>query len=308
MAPLQIRRVGYAAGAEIRGVDLSVPLDDATVAEIRQAWLEHLILCFPDQNLTDMEQLVTFTSRFGEVDRIGAAHDRDNQNPAIILLTNKARGDKPWDGHKQGEYWHSDQSQTLHPNPGTFVLAKELPAVGGDTMFSNQYMAYESLSHTMKSLLDGLEAVHDSALRARFGYALNPAAQTNESRPRKKEPPVVHPVVTVHPETKRKTLYVDQRVPHFLGMTEEESRPLLDFLLRHAVNYEFTYRHRWRVNDLIMWDNRCLMHYALVDYDQLREPRHLWRCALRGPTRGYLFDPNDASADSKGKPRLVPAI
>jgi taurine dioxygenase len=209
----------------------------------------------------------------------------------LLLVTNKPRGDKPWDGHTQGQTWHSDQSCTLYPSPGTFVLAKELPQVGGTTLFANQYLAYETLSPALQKILDGLEAVHDLGTTAQQEKQRDFAATNLTATPAYEDfgdPPVVHPVVKVHPETGRRALYVDDRVRNFAGMTEEETKPLLGFLLEHAVRYEFTYRHVWRENDLILWDNRCLLHRALVDYDQMHQYRHMWRCALRGEKSGYL--------------------
>jgi taurine dioxygenase len=288
---LRIRRLGYALGAEITGIDLARPLDDATLAQIRQAWLDHLLLCFPGQNLRQAE-FVAFSDRMGDVDRACNPSTRDLENRDVILVTNKPRGDKPWDGHKQGQTWHSDQSYTLRPNLGTILLAKELPDVGGETIWANQYLAYETLSPTLRGIVERLSAVHDNSRVeaieqardfARTGLAI--AA----GRRKEKSVPVVHPAVKLHPETHRKALYVGGWVSQFEGMTEEESRPLIDFLVAHAVRYEFTYRHRWSVNDVIVWDNRCLMHYAVSDYDLLRQPRHLWRCPLRGPEAGHLY-------------------
>jgi taurine dioxygenase len=283
-----IRRLGYALGAEVTGVDLSRPLDDVTVAELRRAWLDHQVLCFRDQRLSRKEDLVAFASRFGEIDRLCNPKQRDSENPDIQLVTNKPRDGKPWDGHIRGEVWHSDQSYTLCPNVGTFLLAKELPDVGGSTLFANQYSAYLTLSTAMKDIVEMLSAVHDVTKAV--------TSDVTKAKRATVDPPVVHPVVKLHPETQQKVLFVGERMRQFVGMTPEESRPLIDFLVRHAVTYEFTYQHRWRVNDLLMWDNRCLMHYAVSDYDQLRQARHMWRCSLLGPETGRLYRPDDDAA------------
>jgi taurine dioxygenase len=295
---LQIRRMGYALGAEITGVDLRRPLDDGTVTDIRRAWLDHLVLCFPNQDLTG-DQLVAFTSRFGDVENNGA----DNRiahpdNPHVAILANKPVAGKPWDGYKEGQSWHSDRSCSVSPMTGTFLLSKEIPDVGGDTMFANQYMAYESLSPAMKDILDRLSAVHDLSITK---------GAEKKGAGRITYPLVVHPVVKIHAETKRKALYVGQRVRQFVGMTEEESKPLLDFLTQHAVTYEFTYRHRWSVNQLVMWDNRCTMHIALSDYDLYGQPRHMIRCSLLGPQTGHVYEPGNVATSSHEAPQRAVA-
>ena len=282
MAQLQIKRIGYALGAEVRGIDLSRPLDVATVAEIRRAWLEHLLLCFPDQVL-DGEQLTALASRFGDEldDNNRSPLMRDPGNHYILFNTNKPINGRQPTGYKAGQNWHSDRSFTESPDVVSLLLAKEIPEVGGDTMFTNMYMAYETLSPALQGILDRLEALHDSAKIK--NYDQRGAEEAAEFR--RDNPPVAHPVVKVHPETGRKALYVGERVSKFVGLTEEESAPLLSFLTKHAVQYEFNYRHRWKVNDLLMWDNRCLMHIALSDYDR-RQPRHMLRCTVLGPKSG----------------------
>lgn len=281
MARLQVRRLAYALGAEVRGVDLRLPLDEATLAEIRQTWLEHLLLCFPDQ-LLDSAQLVAFSRYFGEVDDNPNSKTRDPQNSQVIQLTNKAIGGRPFDGYKQGQSWHSDRSYTMRPTPRTFVLAKEVPAYGGDTMFANQYMAYETLSPKLQEILGGLNAIHDG-MKIK-GYEVQSPEVIEKHRAA--YPLVVHPVVKVHPETQRKALYVGDRVRGFEAMTVEESAPLLDYLVQHATRYEFVYRHRWKPNDLVAWDNRCLMHLAISDYDLYHDVRHLIRTSLSGESIG----------------------
>jgi taurine dioxygenase len=304
MAELQIRRLGYALGAEVRGVDLTGSLDDATIADIRKAWLDHLVLCFPDQNLSK-DGLVAFARRFGEIDDNRTNKTRDPENVHVTFVTNKAVAGKAFDGYKGGQNWHSDRSYTARPAPGTFLFAKELPDVGGNTIFSNQYMAYEALSPAMRGIVDRLSAVHDyDKIKGNHIQASEVLAINHQAHP-----PRVHPMTKVHPETHRKALFIGERLRQIEGMTPEESQPLLDFLNRHAVTYEFTYRHRWRVNDLLLWDNRCLLHLAPTDYDLHRQPRHMMRCTLRGPTLGYDWDPSGAAARSESESReAVPVL
>ena len=283
---MTIRRLGYALGAEVTGLDLKRPLDDDAAARLRAAWLEHIVLCFPGQDLEPGEQLA-FCARFGELDdpmNVGALPGRPDF-PFLQLIVNQPVT-------VQGQVlrssfaseWHSDTSYSDEPATGSFLLAKALPDAGGDTMFANAYLAYETLSPAMQRLVDGLEGVHDTTLQGDFARQ-NPEVQAAK---RKRHPPVVHRVVRIHPETGRKALYVGNRLRFFVGMTEEETRPLRDFLNAHMTRYEFVYRHRWTVNDLLMWDNRCSMHYAVQDYDR-SQLRRLQRCSLRPPKTGYLY-------------------
>jgi taurine dioxygenase len=295
MSQLKVRRLGYALGAAVTGVDLAAPLDGALVAQIRKIWLDHVILCFPAQNL-NAEQLIAFCSRFGELNDNRQSDSRHPEFSKVLLLRSQPQED---DGKRlrgvAGPQWHSDLSFTDHPASATFLLCKVIPQAGGDTMFTNMYLAYESLSPTMKRIIDPLEAVHDTSLSVNFLKRYRTAEA--QAKKRRMNPPVAHPVVRVHPETGRKALYVGRRIRNFVGMTEEETKPLLDFLNRHAANYEFVYRHRWTVNDLVMWDNRSSMHYAVQDYDQLRL---MLRCALLTPKSGYIVsDGNPAFGSSQ---------
>jgi taurine dioxygenase len=163
-------------------------------------------------------------------------------------------------------------------------LGKDMPDVGGDTQFVNLYMAYEALSPAFQRMLESLSGVHEWAR----GPKVDPGKQLY--------PPVVHPMVRVHPESGRKSLYVADRIRHFVGMTEEESRPIVDFLMHHATRYEFMYRHRWGANDLVIWDNRCTLHYAVQDFDQ-EQLRRNWRSSLVGPRAGEVYiEPDSRSA------------
>ncbi len=149
---LRIRRLGYALGAEVTGIDLREPLEAPVYEALRQAWYDHLALCFRDQELTQ-DQLLRFADCFeGELDRFDSERTVDPDDARILFLSTKPRPGKAWDGYKQGVHWHSDRSYSTRPATGTFVLAKELPDAGGDTMFANQYMAYETLSDKMRVL------------------------------------------------------------------------------------------------------------------------------------------------------------
>ena len=203
----------------------------------------------------------------------------------MTLVTNKGIriGAKQLSGVRADE-WHSDASFTNRPGVANFLLAKELPEAGGDTMFANMYLAYETLSAAFQRLAESLEGIHDVSLSPDY-QRLNP-----ESREKRRDaaPPAAHPLVRVHPETGRKSLYVGGFLRNFVGMSEEESQPIVSFLNSHATRYEFLYRHRWKLGDLVMWDNRCAMHYAVMDYDQ-GDSRSMQRCMLLPPESGRLY-------------------
>jgi taurine dioxygenase len=297
MSQLTIQRFGYALGADVTGLDLRQPLDAAAVASVRAAALEHLLLRFPDQNLQP-EEFRAFAQRFGAL-RTGFGETADAKTPDFEQLTNQPVNGKPWDGYKNGSNWHTDRSHTTQPTGFIFLNCKQTPAVGGNTMFANMYMAYETLSPAMRSIVDQLWLVHDRNLGESYVPPHLPQRirdkmrEASTKRAQAFNAPVAQPAVRVHPETKRKALYVGTRVSKIVGMTDEESRPLLDFLQRHAVTYEFTYRHSWTVNDLLMWDNRCMLHMGLCDYDLENDKRTLYRSAVVGDKSGYLYTGDD---------------
>jgi taurine dioxygenase len=285
VSKLQIRRVGYALGAEVTGLDLREPIGASAIAEIRAAWLEHIVLCFPGQDL-EAEHLSSFANLFGELDDNRALpHLRHPDHPAVYVIVNKPlviKG-KSYSGGAASQ-WHTDLSYTSRPGTAGFLIAKELPDVGGNTMFANMYLAYEHLSPTLQRMIDPLEGIHDITTGATYLKGDPPAIQAEK---RRLNPPVAHPVVRVHPEAGRKALFLGENVRQFAGMTEEESRPLIAYLNSHATRHEFVYRHSWRANDLVMWDNRCALHYAVLDYDP-GQLRRLLRCSLLGPKTGRV--------------------
>lgn len=279
-ARIEIKRVSGALGAEVFGVDLGQPLDDATLAEIRRAWLEHLVLFFPGQRLSDAA-LERFTAAMGPfgiepfVDAIATEH------PHVLAVIKEADEKRK---ANFGGNWHSDWSFQDKPPACTFLYALELPPHGGDTMWTNQYLAYNTLSPGLRSMLDGLEAMH-SAKRpyGRKGiYADKSQARSMKIRTGEEaESETAHPVVRVHGESGRRALYINQVYTiRFKDMTEAESAPLLSYLYAHATRPEFTCRYRWSVGTLAMWDNRCTQHYAINDYDGYR--RELHRTTLAG--------------------------
>ncbi len=292
---LGVNKLSYALGAEITGLDLRNPLDDRTVDEIRRIWMENLVVVIRGQDVTPVQQ-VAFGRRLGPLDdhkslpfyRLPDQHE-------IFLITNKQVNGKPSETKDTGRLWHSDHSFTTRPTMASALYCKEIPAIGGDTLFSNMYMAYDTLSDALKKILDGLEAVHDIVDYAPF--RTRSAEQVAEMR--RINPAVAQPVVRVHPETGKKALYVSEALTfRFVGMTEDESRGLLRFLWSHSVKPEFVYRHQWKVGDLLMWDNRCAMHMAPADYAP-GQPRLMHRITILGtPSGRYLHEqaPQQAAA------------
>ena len=255
---IKVLPLAGAIGAEITGVDLSTDLVDDTVAEIRRAWLEHLVVFFRDQFLGPKEFLA-FAGRIGEPVEYPFVKGIEGF-PEIISVTKL-----PHETVNFGGIWHSDTVYLERPPMATMLVAREVPPYGGDTMFANMYAAYDSLSPGLQRMLDGLRAVNSSALAD--------VSKTREDRIRdsgagaEQEFLAEHPVVRTHPETGRKALYVNEaHTARFADMTDDESRPLLRYLFDQAVRPEHTCRFQWRVGSVALWDNRCAMHNPVNDY------------------------------------------
>ncbi len=282
---LKLRPLSYSLGAEVCAIDVSRKMSEHDFGDVYRAFLEHGILLFRDQHIT-REQHIEFSRRFGELDKHDALpRDRHPDHPEILMVTNEPKlNGAPSDSKYTGRQWHSDMSFTLVPSSGSLLRCITAPPVGGDTMFANMYMAYDALSAGMKKLIAGLHGIHMSGTRK--------IANSTTGIPRAEEqkrinPPVAQPVVRMHPETGRKALYIGDKVKSFDGMTEEESRPLIEYLVQHATRPEFVYRHQWQANDILVWDNRCTMHCALGDFDET-QLRHMERTTVLGTPSGYV--------------------
>jgi taurine dioxygenase len=277
--------LSYMLGVEVRGLDLSAPLDSDTFASLRRAFLDHGgLMLLRNQRIT-REQHIAFSRRFGDLETHDAVpRDRDPEHPEILLVNNLARQGKTADGKMIGQEWHSDLAPSLLPAAISLLRAIQVPPAGGDTMFANMYAAYETLSPGMQKLLAGLHAVY---IRKRKGVS-----EEWEKENRRLNPPVSQPLVRTHPETGRPALYIGESVPAFEGMTAAESRPLIDYLVKHATQPRFTYRHRWQKDDLLIWDNRSTMHLALGDYDPA-EVRELERTTVKGHPSGHFCREED---------------
>ena len=280
---LTFRPLSHALGAEIQGVDLAKPLSNSEFDQIHSKFLESGILLFRNQKIT-REQHIAFSRRFGELDRHDSLpRDRHPDYPELLLVTNIPEKDGKESASKYtGQQWHSDMSFTLEPSLGSLLRGITIPPVGGDTMFTNMYMAYDTLSDGMKKLIEPLHGIHTGRRKVTDPDSAREREQTRIN------PPIAQPLVRVHPETGRKALYIGEKVSGLVGMTEEESKPIIDFLVRHATRPQFVYRHQWRQDDILLWDNRCTMHIALGDYAE-GEIRHLERTTVKGMPSGYYL-------------------
>lgn len=273
-AQFAVEPIAGALGAEISGLDLAQPLTDDTILALRRVWLDHLVVFVRDQNLSPA-QFLALGRRFGEVIEypfVKGLPDYPEIIPVLKLEHERVNF---------GGVWHSDTAYLDVPPMASMLLAREIPPHGGDTLFANMYLAYETLSDGLKAMLEGLTAINSSAKAD--------ASRTREDRMKdsarevKKDYVAAHPVVRRHPETGRRALYVNvAHTVRFDGMTEEESAPLLEYLFRHQTRPEFTCRFRWRPGSLAFWDNRCAQHNAINDYAGHR--RLLHRITLAGDT------------------------
>jgi taurine dioxygenase len=262
---VRVRPLSPAVGAEVTGLSLAGEISDATMDELFDAFHEHCVLVFPDQHLDAVSQQA-FAAHWGTPAVVPylAPHAVPG-SPAVLRVPNMGKA------NTLTENWHFDAAYFENPPPIAILAAQVLPPVGGDTMWANQYAAYEALTPAMQRLLSGLRAAFTGSMPDDDGV--------------RREVVTYHPVVRTHPATKRQALGIGriESVPYFEGMTEEESRGLLEFLYHHASRPEFVYRHQWRDGDVVMWDNRCLLHYAIHDHGDAERLMH----------RATVIDPHD---------------
>ena len=274
---IKVRPIAGALGAEISGVNLA-SVDDDTFAEIRAAWLEHLVVFFRDQVITP-DQQIAFAKRFGEIHYHPFMQGMP-EHPEILEIV-KEEGDT----RAFGETWHTDQMFNPKPAKATILYAKETPDAGGDTLFANMYLAYDALSEPMKAMLAGVKTWNvgdrkklsqgDGKGSLREGrYVGNQRMAAKVRDPGDLQTETAHPLVRTHPETGRKAIYIGNHTQTLHGFRHAEARPIVDFLVAHTVHPEFTCRFRWAVGSLAIWDNRCTQHRALNDYPGKRRRMH----------------------------------
>ncbi len=273
---LDVEPLSGALGAVLHGPDLSAELSNQTFDEIHQAFLDHNVIFFRDQDL-DPHQQIAFGRRFGPI----AAYpfmEGLPEAPEVFEIVKLETDTKNFGGA-----WHSDMAYAETPPLGTMLYGMEIPGAGGDTMFANTALAYEALSDGMKAMLDGIIGINSAALKRSGGRAnsFKKASAMKSKNADRFEMEAEHPIVRTHPETGRKALYVSRGHTACLkDMTEAESLPLIDFLADHCVRPEFTCRFRWEPGSLALWDNRCTLHFAIDDYPGQR--RRMRRLTIKG--------------------------
>jgi taurine dioxygenase len=272
---LSIHRLGPQIGVEARGIDVTA-LDDATFATIYQAWLDHNVLVIPGQHLT-IQQFLAYSRRFGAISPHPSKSTRHPEIPEITLLgTNKFGPDGKLNQaiYRRGaEGWHTDGAYDQAPFKATQLYALAIPSQGGDTFFSNMYAAYDALPKRLQQRLEGVDGAFTYGGRHKKQALLNP-----EDRDL---PPAMHKIIRTHPETGRKSLYFDPgKILYIAGADEAENDALIEELTGYMIQPEAEYRHKWRVGDIVIWDNRCSVHKAAGDYPP-EEDRIHWRVSIK---------------------------
>ena len=253
---IQVKPLNPTIGAEIRGVDLSRDISNQQFDEIHRAFADHLVVFFKDQQPIPPEKQIALGRRFGELHVHPAAPTHPEYPEIFVIHTHKDSK------IANGNTWHSDVSCDETPPLGTMLQLHQLPSCGGDTLFASMYAAYNALSDQMKALLGPLQAVHESEHIYRGRYSDRGVDDKD-----KVFPSAVHPVVRTHPVTGKKALYVNSAfTTRIKGLTKDESDAILAFLYKHMAQERFQVRHKWEVNDMAFWDNRCAQHHAMWDY------------------------------------------
>lgn len=275
---LLIQPLGGALGAEVVGFDLKRDLNADTIVAINQAWSDYVVLCFRDQHLTPQE-FVTLARMFGEPVKQLVKHKEFSlpDAPEVGILSSDHRDAVTGKRVYQGGSWHSDHSHVPMPPRGTMLYALQIPEQGGDTCFTNQRAAYKALSEARKQAIAGLKAVH--VYESKYTPRKMPTRTEEEKA---LSPGASHPLARTHPPSGEKAIYLNPiRTEAIEGMSEEKAQELLNELLDHSTQPQFQYAHKWRLHDVIIWDNRCSLHAATFDYDLSKE-RRMHRIMIQG--------------------------
>ena len=287
LAAFKVVPTGAAVGAEIHGMDLSLPIPDDVQEALRQAWAKHMVLYWRGQKISD-DQLMAVSGVFGPPHEAAARKYHLNvgekvddefmisRHPSVSIISNIGRDGKPvMDNGGLGSYevvWHTDNSYVKTPPAGSMLYSLEVPVNGGgDTSFNNQYRAYDELSDDLKQAIAGKSQIHDSSRNS--AGVLRPGVKL-PTQPEEVEGPL-HPLVRVHSVTGKRALYLGRRrvwpSNYIIGLSNADSEALLDKLWAHATQEKYSWTHYWRVGDVILWDNRCCMHYRTeIDVAQRR--------------------------------------
>lgn len=258
MMAIEVTKLTDRLGAEISGLDLRAPMDGETVAAVRNAWLDNLVLRFRGQNLSDAE-LIAFSEQFGELDRVPTWDQYHAKgHPEVLVVSNVTEGGQAIGVLGDGEAsWHTDMSYISKPPTASVLHAHEIPETGGDTSYLNMYAVLDALPRELLEEIDGHQLNHDETHDS--GGNLRPGKErtTDVSA----MPGARHPMIRLHPETGQKALFLGRRLhAHIVGMTVSDSEALLDQLWKICARDEFIFRHEWQLGDVLMWDNRCTMH------------------------------------------------
>jgi len=276
----EVRPFAEKVGAEIVGLDLSRPLNDADFARVHRAHLDHHVVVFRDQQITPQQQ-IDFSRRFGVLQIHVLKQFLLANHPEILIVSNIVEDGQPIGLGDAGKYWHSDLSYKELPSLGSMLHAQELPSEGGDTLFADMHLAWDTLPQHLRDAVEGRSAVHNYT--ARYSEGDNAASWRPKLTPEQlaQVVEVTHPIVRTHPENGRKALFVSEGfTTRIVGLPEDESRALLNEIYAHSVRPEHVYRHQWQPHDLVFWDNRSLIHLAAGCPPQLR--RKLFRTTIQG--------------------------
>ena len=280
MSEVWIQPTGGALGADVHGIDLAKPVSDAAFSQIADAWSEHLVLRFSGQRIDD-HMLMQFSAHFGELDHVPiatAGFDRGDSGltkdaePWVAVISSVVKDGKPVGGLGSYELvWHTDMSYNPLPPRASLLYAMEVPPDGGNTGFLNMFTAYETLAPELKRAIEGRTCIHDSS-RNSAGELRKGFQRTLDVR---QTPGAVHPLVRLHPVNKRKALFLGRRPGAYIhGLSVDESEKLLDAVWAHATQERFAWYQKWRAGDLVMWDNRCVMHRRDAFDESLRRLMH----------------------------------
>ncbi|WP_250453831.1 TauD/TfdA family dioxygenase [Caballeronia sp. ATUFL_M2_KS44] len=277
---ITIRPFDGPLGAEVIGLELSRPLSQADFARIHRAHLDYHVLVFRDQHITPDEQ-IAFSKRFGPLQRHVLHQFALGGHPEVLIVSNIVENGKPIGLGDAGHFWHSDLSYKEKPSLGSMLHAQALPATGGDTLFANQHLAWDTLPAHLKQAIEGRKAEHTYLAKYAELQKRSPWRPNLTAEQIAQVKPVEQPIVRTHPETGRKALFVSEHfTTRIIDMPEDESRALLDELFAHSVQPAFVYRHAWRDHDMVFWDNRSVMHLAAGTPDDQR--RKLYRTTIEG--------------------------
>jgi taurine dioxygenase len=270
----QVRPLSDTMAAEVTGLDLSQPLDDSTRDAIYDALLNYQILVFRDQQLSKQQQ-IDFSQQFGTLERHTLRNQGADAFPHVHVVSNLDADGKPR-GSINSTRWHTDKSFRPEPSMATILHGITLPPSGGDTCFADMYAAYEALPEAERAELDNRRVVHSWELsRGNIGKPMS-------EEEKRDAPDTSHPLVRTHPDTGRKCLFIGTHAAYLENLPMAEGRAKIEQLEEHATDERFIYRHQWRPGDVLMWDNRCLLHRADQNFDSARYPRVLNRTCLRG--------------------------